>query len=147
VRRALALVFVGYLVVLAILVLDPSQQAPGQSLSLVSGILQAIGAPVPADSPFLEVASNVALFIPLGLLGLLLWPSRGIVGWTGIGALLSAVVELSQLLFLPHRFATVNDVVANSAGALLGAVAVTVIRRVRVRRQPLPPRQTAQLPD
>jgi glycopeptide antibiotics resistance protein len=132
-------VFGCYLVAVGVLTLDPSQQAPGRSLSLVSALLQAVGLPVLADSRVLEVASNVALFVPFGLLGLLSWPSLRVLGWTALGALLSAAIELSQLLFLPHRFATVSDLVANTTGAMLGALVATAVRRVLVRREGLPP--------
>ena len=129
-RGALVATFIGYLGVVGVLTLDPTQKAPGHSLSLVSVLLRGIGLRVSAASSVLEVVSNVALFVPLGLLGLLLWPSRRVLGWTAAGAGLSAAIELSQLLFLPHRFATISDVAANTAGALLGALLAAGIRRV-----------------
>jgi len=130
VRHSLTVAFVAYLAVLAVLVLDPSQEAPGQSLSLVSRVLDAVGLSVPVGSSSLEVASNVALFVPWGLLGLLLWPWLRVLGWTGAGAVVSVSIELSQLLFLPDRFATVSDLGANTAGALFGAVIATMGRRL-----------------
>ena len=121
-RVGLTAAYVGYLAVLAVLTLDPSQQAPGASLSLVSQVLTWLRVPVPADSRILEVASNVVLFVPLSLIGGLLWPARRVRDWVLVGALLSTLIEVCQLLFLPDRFATVSDVLANTTGALLGAL-------------------------
>ncbi|HEX5534827.1 MAG TPA: VanZ family protein [Actinomycetales bacterium] len=99
-RAAVVVAYVAYLATVAVLVFDPSQHAPGTSLALVSRVLRAAQLPVPAHSP-LEVASNVALFVPFSLLGLLIWPSGRVLGWTAAGALLSTTIELVQLFFLP----------------------------------------------
>ena len=50
----------------------------------------------------------------------LLWP-------TVLGLALTLTIEFIQHAFLPARFATVSDLVANTAGALLGA-SLAVIR-------------------
>jgi glycopeptide antibiotics resistance protein len=140
-RGGLAAAYVGYLAVVAVLVLDPSQPAPGASLSLISRVLQAAQLPVPASSRALEVLSNVALFVPFSLLGTLLWPRRRIRAWVAAGATLSLLIELCQLLFLPQRVATVSDVLANSAGALVGAVVGSALMRLFASTRP------AVLPD
>ena len=55
---------------------------------------------------------------------------------TILGLALSLTIEFTQSAFLPARFATVSDLIANTAGALLGAsLAVTTVRRRAVRRQ------------
>lgn len=73
-----------------------------------------------------EFLANVGMFAPLGvLIGVVLGRRR----WGFailIGFALSAAIELFQLLFLPDRFATVDDVIANTLGALLGAFAAGV---------------------
>lgn len=147
VRRALIITYVGYLIAVGVLVLDPSQQAPGVTLSLVSRALQLLQLPVVADSRTLETLSNVALFVPLSLLGMFIWPSHRILTWTLAGALLSATIELFQLVLLPDRFATVSDVVANTAGAFLGAVLATIIARSSVGRGSQVVRPEVRLPD
>ena len=124
VRRGLAVAYVGYLIALFVLVFDPSQQAPGASLSLVTRVLNLLQVPVSAESRALEFVSNVALFVPFGLLGGLLWRNRRLLVWTLAAAALSTTIEVCQLLFLPHRFGTVSDVVANTAGSTLGALLV-----------------------
>ena len=68
----------------------------------------------------LEFTANVVMFLPLGVFAGLLIPRRRI--WVAAMALplLSIAVECAQLLFLPERYPTVSDVIANSLGAWIG---------------------------
>jgi VanZ family protein len=73
-----------------------------------------------------EFLSNVAMFVPLGLLigillGRRLWGLAILAGFA-----LSMGIELFQHVFLPERFATVDDVIANTSGALVGALVAGV---------------------
>jgi VanZ family protein len=72
------------------------------------------------DYDFLEFSANVVLFIPVGLFVVILAGGRR--WWLGIlaGFVTSCAIEAGQLMFLPSRFATVEDVVANTSGAALG---------------------------
>jgi hypothetical protein len=68
-----------------------------------------------------DVVLNVLLFLPLGM-------SLGVIGTrpllaTGIGALASAAIEITQL-WIPGRQSSIHDVVTNTLGTLLGAVIV-----------------------
>ena len=75
---------------------------------------------------------NVVLFVPVGVaLGVLTRRSWWEVAVIATGA--SALVELAQVTFV-DRQGSVADVVANGLGALLGALAVTGVRRLRARR-------------
>lgn len=102
------------------------------------GILVALvrdGAPASlAHSGVLDVAVNIALFVPLGLLGALLLPRRR--WWVAALAclVLSAGIELAQHAFLPGRSASVRDVACNTAGALLGCAVAAAFRRFRPAR-------------
>ena len=70
-----------------------------------------------------DLALNVLLFLPLGA-GLLLAGCR--VRTTVIlGLLLSSVIELAQWRWIPGRFASPADVLANVAGVGLGILAVS----------------------
>lgn len=97
--------------------------------------------------PQVEFLSNIALFIPLGvLLGLLLgrriWGLAVLVCFAG-----SVAIELTQYVFLPARFATVDDVIANTLGALAGAlVAGALLARWRRRREQRLRRRAVALP-
>ncbi|MBG6237060.1 glycopeptide antibiotics resistance protein [Mycetocola sp. CAN_C7] len=70
----------------------------------------------------IESFANVLLFIPAGLLLVVLlgvqWWWLSILG--GIAA--SVAIEMGQHLFLAGRFATIDDVYANTIGAVVGTV-------------------------
>lgn len=62
---------------------------------------------------------NILLFAPLGILTPLLWEKgRRACSVAGLGAAVSLLVELSQLL--DNRSSDVDDLIVNTAGALLG---------------------------
>ncbi len=67
---------------------------------------------------------NVVLFLPLGLCAPLVWPGLRR-GWRifVLGAGFSAGIELSQALFGLGSLGTIDDVIANATGALLGFLA------------------------
>jgi VanZ family protein len=138
VRGVIGICDVAYLCVLAILVFDPSQGAPGTSVSLVARGLQQLNVPASTDSHLLEFSCNIALFIPFSLLGGMIWPLRRVVQWVVLGAALSGAIELCQLFFLPHRYATLSDVIANALGASLGVV---LVRNFQLRWQQQPGRR------
>jgi VanZ family protein len=77
---------------------------------------------------FVEFASNVVLFIPLGFIASLVLPRRGWWLVLLLGPLFSGAIELAQRLFLPERFATVSDILANSIGAIVGAIAAVLLK-------------------
>ncbi|SEE63926.1 VanZ like family protein [Arthrobacter alpinus] len=66
-----------------------------------------------------EFTANVGIFIPMGYIASA-WFRKF---WPGIfiGFLASCVIELGQAIFLPDRFATGMDVLANTIGAGIGA--------------------------
>lgn len=76
---------------------------------------------VAAWSPF-EALLNVFLFLPLGA-GLALAGTR-FRGVAGAAMLVSAAVELAQLWLVRGRYASIADVVANTLGAIVGALIV-----------------------
>ncbi|MBT1611359.1 VanZ family protein [Curtobacterium poinsettiae] len=93
------------------------------------------GLPDRIDYAAVESFANVVYFVPLGLLVVLLAGARW--WWAAIatGLVVSACIETGQALFLPARTATIDDVVANGVGALLGAVAgVLLLSRAAQRR-------------
>lgn len=78
------------------------------------------------------VLLNVALFVPLGWLGVsvLRWPPVPVV--LGLAAF-SAAVELVQALPAVGRDASLADLACNALGAALGAAGASVVRRRRGR--------------
>nr|WP_307334373.1 VanZ family protein [Microbacterium sp. SORGH_AS_1204] len=79
-----------------------------------------------------EFVANVALFVPLGML-VIAWRGRW---WHGIliAVLTSALIETIQLLFLPTRVADVRDLVANTAGAMIGVALALAASRLHSDR-------------
>ncbi len=149
--RLLTWTFVAYLAAVLVVTLWPSPQstdAPGWATSTL-GFLDGIG--IPLTLPVLEASANVVMFGPFGVLGVPLLrgtaarrrgAAPGVLRAVGLvtlaGFALSAAIELTQNL-LPGRVPTVQDVVLNTAGALLGgvlvALAAALARQVRGRRR------------
>jgi len=75
-----------------------------------------------------ERLANVALFVPLGFLGALAFPRRFWVVPFLLCVSLSCGIETFQGAFLPTRVEDFHDVISNGLGALVGALAVTVVR-------------------
>lgn len=78
---------------------------------------------------------NIALFLPLGFLLPLLWPSwNRPIGVLLFGVAFSLLIEASQLLNI--RFTDIDDVLLNSLGALLGLLLFWVFAALSKRKQP-----------
>ena len=99
--------------------------------------LHSHGVPDFVDYAFVEFTANIGFFVPVGfLLGLLVtlrfwwFPTIG-------GFALSAAVETCQKLFLPGRVASLQDVLANTTGAIAGSVVAVLVRLVILRRDTL----------
>jgi hypothetical protein len=123
VRRALAVALAAWTVVLAVTLLAPSAAGPSWLVETGSGILGRLGLPEVLAAPErVEFGLNAAAFVPLSLLGTLLWPRPTWRDWTAIGFTASFLVEVVQAVALGGRSATHADVVANTLGTLLGAL-------------------------
>ncbi|WP_186317641.1 VanZ family protein [Curtobacterium sp. 9128] len=85
----------------------------------------------------LEFSANVLFFVPLGLLVVLRLGARR--WWVGAaaGLVVSAVIETGQALFLPARYASLDDVLSNTCGAVVGALVGAVVLgwAARLRRR------------
>lgn len=142
VYSAIALATFG--VVIAVITLWPGPPAAyGQSwLRDFLGQAHAHGLPRWITFGKIEFASNIVLFMPVGLFGALMLPRQR---WLIVpaAALASVAIETVQAMALPLRYATVRDVIANTVGALVGyllAVAIVTHLHWRARRQlPIPP--------
>lgn len=92
--------------------------------------LHRVGLPAWFDYAATEFSANVVFFVPLGVFVVLLLGARRWWVGAGTGFVLSVVIEVSQSLFLPARFGSVDDVVSNTCGAVIGAlVGVMVVGR------------------
>ncbi|WP_314324473.1 VanZ family protein [Paenarthrobacter ilicis] len=134
-RRWLQSAFAVYLVALALVVFLPSQQAGTVTgfVGVIAGWLYFLGVPRSDAAVAVEFVSNIVMFIPFGALLRCLWPATW--NWWRtllLSAATSTAIELTQLL-VPGRVTALSDVIANSAGGLIGVAAVAwlVSRRSR----------------
>ncbi|AMB41447.1 MULTISPECIES: VanZ family protein [Paenarthrobacter] len=131
IRRWLRAAFVAYLVLLAIVVFLPSKEASTVTgfVGVIAGRLAALGLPFKEAAIGVEFVSNIVMFVPFGLLATFLWPGRW--NWWRmllLGAATSTFIEITQLI-IPGRVTALSDVIANSAGALIGAVVARQVYR------------------
>ena len=125
-----------YLVALAFIAFWPVPVDRGAYDALLAVIdwLQVHGAPGWLRYSLVEFVANIVLFVPVGLFVMIMAGRRG--WWLAVlaGFAASCTIELGQLIFLPDRFATLADVLANTVGAAVGAVlGLVLLRRGRAR--------------
>lgn len=97
----------------------------------------------------MQVVLNVALFVPLGFFLRLVW-RRGIVASALAGFVVSLAIELTQrtgvwgIYVCAYRLFDVDDLIANTSGAVLGGILslalVPVLTRADTGRAPAGPR-------
>ncbi|MFK3678324.1 VanZ family protein [Microbacterium sp. NPDC090218] len=139
--RAWALALgIPFLFVLAALTLTPSrvEHTMPNLLDVVLGAAHRLGWES-LDFTRLEILANIIVFIPVGILSFVLLPRRVWPLALLVGPVLSLAIETAQRLALPHRAATVTDVLANSTGAVFGvalAVMCTLLFAPRTSQRP-----------
>lgn len=79
-----------------------------------------------------DLALNIAFYVPLGMALAMLLPLRWSPASVLVGAAVSLGVETAQSV-IPGRVPDAGDVLANTAGALVGTILV-VVGRLLVRR-------------
>lgn len=84
------------------------------------GVLALTTGPQPPGR--LDIAGNIALFVPLGALLALRWPALAPLVVVVVGSAASGAIEAAQLLVLTARDASLNDLALNTSGAALGWV-------------------------
>lgn len=105
----------------------PVDSSAGPELARTLNWLHAHGIPAFVNYEFVEFSANVIFFVPLGVFlgaGLRRFWAAALAG-----IVVSGLIEIGQLLFLPNRFATLTDVVANSLGCALGAALWLAVSR------------------
>jgi glycopeptide antibiotics resistance protein len=118
----------GLVVALATMWPTPLDQGFSASINRLLAVLHRNGIPEWFGYTKLEFSANVMMFVPLGFLVSMLLPVR--VWWLALVICpgLSITIEFTQATFLSARFATVSDVIANSIGAVIGALIAIMIR-------------------
>lgn len=126
-RRLIVCAAALYLLGVARMTLWPDFASPDELDALRSLVAWLTGHGVPVTYDSVEAAANVVMFVPFGVLGGLLVSRRHRAAVVAAGCAVSAAIETSQLLFLPTRVATVQDVVLNTAGAAVGLLGLVVV--------------------
>jgi glycopeptide antibiotics resistance protein len=127
--RHAKILLAAYSVLLVLAVFSPSSDQQSGAVLWLSGVLDGWGLPAGlASFTRLEVVMNAVIVAPASFLAGLAFPRFNWRDWTCIGFVASLTVEAVQGLLLPGRVASFSDVVANTAGALVGAVALRAVR-------------------
>lgn len=112
-----------YSVLLLVALLSPSSGHQSGLVSWLDMRLVGLGlSPRLVTFQRMEVVMNAAIVAPVSFLGSLWRPSYSWRDWTAFGFAVAMAVEIIQSLLLPERLGSFSDVVANTVGALLGAV-------------------------
>ncbi|WP_299930954.1 VanZ family protein [uncultured Nocardioides sp.] len=131
VRTTLRAALAAWVVILAVTLLAPSATGPSWLVETVAGALSRLGVPDALAAPArVEFGLNVAAFVPLSLLGAVLWPRLIWRDWTALGFASSFLVEVVQAVAFDARSATHADVVANTLGTLIGALLGHLVARI-----------------
>ena len=127
--RPAALLLASYLVLLAVALFSPSSEQQSNAVVWLEGLLRILGAPPRlASYDRLEVVMNAVIVAPATFLASMVVPRFGWRDWTCFGFVASMAVEGVQALLLPGRQGSFSDVVANTAGALIGSALFAVLR-------------------
>lgn len=129
-RRIAAVALAVYSLVLLGVLLSPSSAPGSTAVDEVTALLVGLDAPAAlADATRVEFLLNVAIFVPPAAFAAAVWPALGWRDWTAYGFVATAAIETAQALVLDDRSAAFSDVSANTLGTLIGALAVTWVRR------------------
>ena len=81
--------------------------------------------------PRIEFSANILLFVPLGVLLMLILRRRYLI--LPIAIVVTVAIECSQALLLDKRTPSVLDIIANTAGACIGMLIVAGVESWRAR--------------
>jgi glycopeptide antibiotics resistance protein len=135
-RSLSRVLLLAYVAVVGLIVFWPTpvdRPVHGQVTAAVNSVQQAGATAVTYNT--VEIAANVAMFVPVG--ALLVLSFARMPWWLAIVICggMSSLIELSQLVFIAERFATVVDIVANTSGGALGVVVAVLLRRWYANRR------------
>ncbi len=128
-----------YAAIVLTITMWPSQpdQSFATAVDRLLGFLHRNGVPAWFDLTRLEFTANVAMFVPLGLLLALTLPQRAVWLTALLVPAFSGTIEWFQGQYLPQRFATVSDILANTIGGYFGVVLAIGLRAVVHKRDQL----------
>ncbi|MFI7603260.1 VanZ family protein [Actinoplanes sp. NPDC049681] len=138
-RRAVAALFLVSAGMIIALTATPSYTDPASYSAIPPHFLTELDQPrviwakltaAPSDA---EQIANIALYVPLGIFGRLLW--RSTARATVCGFVMVLVIETVQYV-IPGRAGSITDIRNNTLGAFLGAAAVSLVLLAQTERRP-----------
>lgn len=135
-----------YTVFVLVITLSPQMPGSGFVSRLVTRVLASLHARGMfefVDFLVVEFLGNILMFVPLGVFVALLISRRHWWVLLFAGTLFSGFIELGQLLLLPDRVPEMRDLISNSTGFILGAIAAVVFRLAVAHRDELVHRDRA----
>ena len=134
-KPLLALALAGYLLLLTATSLWPKPVDGQGLLAIITSDLLRFASTISwlnwIEYNQLEAIANVVLYIPLGIFLVLLLNKTKLWVLCLLPVLVSLAAEGSQRLFLPDRYATLNDVFFNALGGVLGVLIAASIRQMK----------------
>jgi len=127
-RRVAVIALVAYSCFLAIVLLAPSSSDQSRAASVLVDLGHLVGFGNHATQGRAEFIANALILMPVSALGSLVWARSRWRDWTAWGFVLAGCVELAQGIALSARTASFTDVVANTLGAMGGALFVALMR-------------------
>ncbi|CAN5417185.1 hypothetical protein BH10ACT10_BH10ACT10_01680 [soil metagenome] len=131
-RRNAGFLLVGYSIFLAWALFWPSSSHQSGAVLRLQEALAHLPLPTRVEVLMsyerLEVVMNAVIIAPVTFLASVVFPGLSWRDWTAGAFVASATVEAFQGLALPGRHAAFSDVVANTVGALAGALLVALAR-------------------
>lgn len=122
--RIARVALVVYLLLVGLVVFQPAPELAVGSVGVLQGFMDAVGVPEQLMTAYrVEFILNTVLFMPLPFLGMLVFGRVRWSEWVVLVFACSAGIEFTQALLLDGRSATFVDVVSNTLGGLLGAIA------------------------
>ncbi len=137
-RAVLDALLVLSILVILVVTLVPQPGLGGRRVSLVPfrEIRQAISEGTVAGTGLLAVLGNVLVFVPFGFVASTRWPSLARLSSIAVAAALFSIsLEVAQY-FMGGRSSSIDDVLLNTAGATLGALAAWALRELHAGRDP-----------
>jgi glycopeptide antibiotics resistance protein len=133
-RRIAGLALALYAALLALVFLSPRSNTQSDLVARLVSELDRLGASESLVTyARAEVLMNAVIVVPLTFLGSLVLRRVRWQDWTAYAFLGAIAVELTQGLLLPDRQASFSDIVANTVGALVGALLARLLRRDHFR--------------
>jgi glycopeptide antibiotics resistance protein len=133
-RRIAGLALALYAGLLGLVLLSPRSNTQSDLVVRLVSELDRLGVPESLVTyARAEVLMNAVIVVPLTFLGSLVLRRVRWQDWTAYAFLGAIAVELTQGLLLPHRQASFSDIVANTVGALIGALLARLLGADRLR--------------